>query len=237
MLKGIYAAASGMAFQMKQVEAISHNLANINTTGYQKVDLVGRSFGDMVLAMQNPTGVGVGVSIDGMARSTRAGNLKVTDNPLNVALQSPGYFLVRNAQGQEVMTRNGDFTLNAQSYLVTKDGEAVLDTRHRPIRIIGDPEQLQIREDGTLVMGGEPGSRLMVVNPPADANFPVVPQGTPPVQEATIRQKVIEESNVELINEMVTMLNANRLYNFAQKAITTQDNVLNKTANDLGRVQ
>jgi flagellar basal-body rod protein FlgG len=110
-------------------------------------------------------------------------------------------------------------------------------TWHRPIQIIGDTEQLLIRDNGMLVMGGEPVTRLMVVNPPADANFPVAPQGVTPAQEVTVRQKVLEESNVELINEMVTMLNANRLYNFAQKAITTQDNVLNKTANDLGRVQ
>jgi flagellar basal-body rod protein FlgG len=53
----------------------------------------------------------------------------------------------------------------------------------------------------------------------------------------TVRHRALEESNVELIGEMVAMLNANRLYNFAQKAITTQDGILNKTANDLGKVQ
>lgn len=238
-MKGIYAAASGMNFQMKQVEVIAQNLANANTTGYQKTRLIGKSFEDFLVDTEQPGAVGLGVGIDGLGRNKQQGDVRITNNPLNVALQSDGFFLVRNAQGQEILTRNGSFTLNKDSTLVSQSGEVVLDTKKRPIRIDGDPEKLTIRSDGRILAEDNEIGKLLVVNPPDSAltNFPLAPAGLIPVGTPSMKHRGLEESNVEIIGEMVAMMDANKNFGFAQKAITTMDNVLNKTANDLGRVQ
>ncbi|MGE5708547.1 MAG: flagellar hook-basal body protein [Bacteroidota bacterium] len=239
MLKGIYAAASGMNFQLHQVETISENLANANTTGYQKVELLGKSFGDFVAQMDKPSPVGLGVQIDGLARYNRPGHVRITNNPLNVALQSEGYFLVRNQRGQEVLTRNGNFQLSPDSYLQTQSGEWVLDTNRNRIRIEGNTELVSVHGNGQIYQGEDDLGRLLVVNPPAETltDFPLAPGGLQEARNSQVRHKALEESNVEIIGEMVALMSANRAYGFAQKAINTQDNVLNKTANDLGRVQ
>ncbi|HEY9766699.1 MAG TPA: flagellar hook-basal body protein [Chroococcales cyanobacterium] len=239
MLKGIYSAASGMNFQSKQVEVISQNLANANTTGFQKSRLIGKSFNDFLLDMDQPGAVGLGVGIDGLARNKNLGDVLITNNPLNVALRSDGYFLLRDAQGKEILTRNGNFTLNRDSHLVSQRGELVLDSERKAIKIEGDPERLSIHSDGRILNGENEVGKLMVVNPPdaAITNFPLAPAGLNAVANAVVQHKAIEESNVEIIGEMVALLDANRNYGFAQKAITTQDNILNKTANDLGRIQ
>jgi flagellar basal-body rod protein FlgG len=163
-----------------------------------------------------------------------------TTNPLNVALSGPGYFQVQNGNGNVEVTRNGDFRLDNQGYLATQTGERVLDTNNAPIRIGPNLSDVRIRQDGTLMTGTRPIAQLKVVDaaegngqnyPASTANAPAIANGF------TVEQGYLEGSTVSVISEMVNMVTVNRAFTFNSKAITTQDNLLNKTVNDLGRVQ
>ena len=244
MFRGVYTAATGMVFQMKQVDLIANNLANVETNGFKRKELLATTFGDLVVkfAHQAPgtdSSVGTGVKVDGIARFETAGNLVQTGNPLNLALAGPGYFLVRSPDGTEKVTRDGDFQVDSLSRLVTRAGDLVLDAARRPIVLDGDLRTMKVSENGQVSLGDQPLTNLMVVNPPAEAletRFPLAPPGlTPMVQDVNLRQGFLEHSNVNVVTEMVSLLGANRIYGFGQKIISAQDQMLQKAANDLGR--
>lgn len=244
MLRGIYSAASGMNFQMQQVDLIASNLANVETNGYKRKELIGSSFGDLLVQFMNQAPgteatVGTGVKIDGVARFETPGNLVQTGNRLNFALAGPGYFLTRGADGTEKLTRDGDFQLDATGRLATRAGDLVLDGNRRPITLTGDMHTLRVAENGTLTVNDNPITQLMVVNPPAsvlETQFPVAPPGLPMAANPGVKQGFLEHSNVNVVTEMVSMMTANRAFGFGQKIISAHDQILQKAANDLGRI-
>lgn len=244
MIRGIYAAASGMTFQMNQVDAIANNIANVETNGYKRSQLIPEAFGNLVVQMAGgnapPASLSEGVRSAELARFDTPGNVRATGNPLNLAITGPGYFLVQQPSGRVVLTRDGDFNLDANQRLVTKAGDLVLDTRRRPLTIPGLTNQIEIQQDGTVVSNGLVGARIMVVAPTQAqlASFPVAPAGIAAAPPATVdvRQGFLEDSNVNVVTELVQLLEAEKLFNFDQKAVTTQDQELQKATSQLGQV-
>lgn len=244
MLRGIYTAASGMIYQTQAVDVIAHNLANAETNGYKRRELLGSSFGDMLVQIlhQAPgteATVGTGVKVDGIARFETAGNMVSTGNRFNLALGGPGYFLTRGADGVEKLTRDGDFQLDSQNRLVNRAGDLVLNTARRAIVLDGDVANMRISENGTINLGTEVNSQLLVVNPPQsvlESRFPVAPPGLPALANPDIKQGFLEHSNVNVVTEMVSLLTANRAFGYGQKIISAHDQILQKAANDLGRI-
>lgn len=242
MLKGIYIAASGMNFQMQQLTEVSANMANVNTPGYKRTQLLAETFGDLVTKFNRPTDdnrVGMGVVNAGQARFEGQGSLIRTNNPLNLALSGPGYFQTQDANGTVKVTRNGDFRLDAEGYLASQDGSRVLGGDNQFIRLgVIATETLRIRPDGGVMSGNNQVGQIKVVGPEnaAGPNFPVSLATVPAAQGGySLEQGFLENSNVNVISEMVNMIALNRSFSFDQKAITMQDNLLNKTVNDLGR--
>lgn len=244
MLRGIYSAASGMNFQIQQMDLIANNLANVETNGYKRKELLASSFGDLLVQFTNQAPgtentIGTGVKVDGIARFETPGALIQTGNRLNVALAGDGYFLTRGTNGVEQLTRDGDFQLDAKQQLVTRAGDLVLDTRRRPITLAGDLATMKVADNGTVSLADNPIAQLMVVNPPAVSlanQFPIAPPGLRPEPNPQVKQGFLEHSNVNVVSEMVSMIEANRLFGFAQKAITAHDQILQKSANDLPRL-
>lgn len=244
MLKGMYIAASGMNFQINQLSEVTANLANVNTTGYKRQQLVSQSFGDLVTRFSGPSignRVGMGVQEAGKARWENQGPLSRTNNPLHLAISGEGYFQTQDANGTVTVTRNGDFRLDAQGYLASQEGARVLGADNQPIQLAAiAQETLRIRQDGVVMSGAAEVARIKVVGN-ENANVQTFPVSTAqaPAMAAnfTVEQGYLEGSNVNVINEMVNMITLNKAFTFGQKAITTQDNLLNKTVNDLGRVQ
>lgn len=244
MMKGMYIAASGMNFQLNQLNEVTSNLANVNTTGYKRQQLVSQSFGDLVTQFATPTAfnrVGLGVQEGGKARWESQGPLSRTNNPLHLAISGEGYFQTQAPEGQVMVTRNGDFRLDAEGYLASQEGHRVLGADNQPIQLAAiATETLRIRQDGVVMSGAAEVARLKVVgNENATSQtFPVSNAAVPAMTgNFTVEQGYLEGSNVNVINEMVNMITLNKAFTFGQKAITTQDNLLNKTVNDLGRVQ
>lgn len=244
MLKGMYIAASGMNFQLNQLNEVTANLANVNTTGYKRQQLTSQTFGDLVTQFAGPTSfnrVGVGVQQGERARWESQGPLTRTNNPLHLAISGDGYFQTQADNGVVTVTRNGDFRLDNQGYLASQEGHRVLGADNQPIQLAAiAQETLRIRQDGVVMSGPAEVARLKVVGPEnaSAQTFPVSDAQVPALAgDYSIEQGYLEGSNVNVINEMVNMITVNKAFTFGQKAITTQDNLLNKTVNDLGRVQ
>ena len=244
MMKGMYIAASGMSYQIDQLNEVAANLANVNTSGYKRSQLIGESFQSLVHQFTQPTPnnrASVGVHAVGRARIDNQGSMVRTANPLNVAIAGEGYFQIQDFNGTVQVTRNGNFRLDNQGFLSAQSGERVLGVDNQFIQLGATATtDMRIRQDGTIMAGAQPVGQLKVVGA-AEANtpqFPISNAAAPAVTDGfNVEQGYLESSNVSVISEMVNMVTINKAFNFNQKAITTQDNLLNKTVNDLGRVQ
>jgi flagellar basal-body rod protein FlgF len=252
MIRGLYTAASGMTAQLANQEAISNNLANVDTTGFKKDLAVNRAFSSLLInrigditdrGMDVTLGsLGTGVQLDSMYTDYSAGTVKATENKFDVALDSNGFFVVNTPQGERY-TRDGSFTLAANGDLVTKNGYTVLG--QAGVINIPNGADLQINQDGSVVSGGKIINQLRVVDVPdrrlllkqGQNLFNVTDVGVV-TDSANFRvlQGYLETSNVNVVSEMVRMITGMRIYEANQKSIVSQDDTLNRLINEAGRV-
>jgi len=246
MLEGLYSAAAGMAAQQQRIDGVSNDLANASTTGYKHVrvgfrDLLynaqGGGAGRTVLA-------GAGAAAGFIGRSQEQGALQTTDQPLDVAIQGPGYFQVKRPDGSLALTRDGSLRLDSQGRLTTSAGDILQPEITVPRGTSAD--QLSIAGDGTVRAGtGRALGRIELVTVRApDGLQPLggnlfaagAASGTPTAAgaDSTLRQGTLEGSNVDVGDAMVDMIDAQRSFQLASKAIQMQDQML-EIANQVKR--
>jgi flagellar basal-body rod protein FlgG len=230
VLEGLYTAAAGMAAQEQRLDAVSNDIANVNTAGYKKVRV---GFRDLIYQQDGPTGVrtGTGAAITQLGRASSQGSLQQTGNAFDLAIQGPGYFQVRRADGQRVLTRNGSFSVDARGRLANATGELMVPGITLPRGT--DPGKVSVAADGTVTIGQRRIGQIQIFNVPApnglvaagDNNFlPSAASGNVRrVTNPTITQGVVESSNVDLADSMVDMMDAQRSYSMASKAIHMAD--------------
>jgi len=237
----LYTAAGGAARMLEQQAITSHNLANVNTSGFRQQldaqravpfvadpDAARQGFADIGL----PTRVATVASTPGSHFA--AGPLEQTGNPLHVALQGQGWFAVRAADGREAYTRAGDFGINADNQLVTSSGQVVLSSNGEAFEI---PEQgrVEFSSDGQLSVlgGGDPPTtiqtlgQLKLVNPePAqlqrdDDGLFRLGNGKPAQADASVRvvSGFVEKSNVSAAQAMTAMIDNARQFELQMKVI------------------
>jgi flagellar basal-body rod protein FlgG len=250
----LWAAKTGLEAQQTRMAVTANNLANVNTTGfkrgrvafedllYQNVRQVGA---DAAQDTQLPSGLmlGTGVRVVATEKNYTQGNLQVTSNALDVAINGRGFFQVTLPDGTNAYTRDGSFKVNAQGELVTSGGY-----RMQPAVSIPDGAQsVSIGTDGavTVQLAGQAapsqvGSLQIVdfINPAglqargenlvleSAASGP--PQaGTPGLNGlGTLQQGALEASNVNVVEELVAMIETQRAYEMNSKAISTADKML-----------
>jgi flagellar basal-body rod protein FlgG len=219
-----------MAAQERRLDAVSNDIANVNTAGYKKVRT---GFRDLVYQSDGPTAVrtGAGSALTELGRTAEQGALQQTGNAFDLAIQGPGYFQVRRADGQTVLTRNGAFSVDARGRLTNGNGELMVPGITLPRGT--DPSKVSIARDGTVTSGQRRLGQIQIFNvtapnglsPAGDNNYlPTVASG--PVRRVarpTITQGMLESSNVDLADAMVDMMDAQRSYSMASKAIHMQD--------------
>lgn len=256
MIRGLYIGASGMLVELRRTDVISNNLANAATNGYKRDELVGEGFPAMLLRRLNdvpgPTGLPAGyppvvgrLGLGGTASETATdwatGPLTETGNPLDLAIAGDGLFAVRTPNGERY-TRDGAFTRDAQGFLVTEGGLPVLG-ENGPIQL--GAGAVEVAGDGTVSVDGEPAGRLRLVRFPAGArllkegdNLYVAAgaAGEPAGDSASVRQGYLERSNVNTVREMIGLISSFRSYEANQKVIQTQNELLQKTVTEVGRV-
>jgi flagellar basal-body rod protein FlgF len=247
VIRGLYTSASGMLAAQTLSEVIGDNVANVKTPGYKEQlasnvsfpsMLIERMGGNQVSGTVNIGGLGTGVGVDRAALSNVQGALQTTDVKTDLALTSPGYFVVQTPVGDRY-TRNGHFQLDANGTLQTPDGNAVLGEKG-PIGPLSS--NFSVKADGTIMDKGRIIDRLRVVDIPAAAlkrEGQSLYSATQPVQVSTgaqVLQGSIEASNVDLSGQMVQMMTVMKAYEANQKVIQTEDSMLDKAVNEVGKI-
>jgi flagellar basal-body rod protein FlgG len=234
MLEGLYTAAAGMAAQQQRMDALSNDVANVNTSGYKRVRI---GFRDLVYQQTGPSGVrtGAGSAAVQLGRGYEQGSFQKTDQPLDLAISGDGYFQVRKANtGQLALTRNGSLQVDPNGQLVTAEGDALVPPIQLPRGI--DPSRVTIGADGTLTAGTRRLGQIQLVTVPAPTGLAAAGNGYYTVTAAsggvgrattaTLTQGALEGSNVNLADAMVDMMDAQRSFSMASKAIHMQDQMM-----------
>lgn len=258
MVKGLYAAYTGMINEQNRMDVLTNNLANVNTTGYKKEGSTSQAFNDVLAYKIKDTSeyvnlakrigtMNLGVKIGENYTDYSQGAFKVTENTFDLAISGSGFFAVEftNKAGQTSTkyTRDGSFTLNKEGYLVTKDGDYVLSGLDERIRL--DPTQdVSIDSSGRIMQNGVAVARVGLTDF-EDYNYlehygenyyqPVAGYREK-APDALIRSGYLETSNVQAVSEMVEMISVSRQYESNQKMIQTIDSTLEIAANRLGKV-
>jgi len=248
VLRGLYAAASGMLARVVHQERLANDLANINTAGYKADRTVTVSFPALLLArlergaggMVGPLGTGAVVTEGGVDWSP--GPLVETGRSTDLALEGEGLFVVAGPGGP-AYTRSGQFQVGPDGRLQTPDGWTVLSTEGTAI--YPGTDDFRVTEDGgVLVNGALVGvvARVTFANPAGlrkigNNLFAATPASGPAVAAATpVRQGYLEQSNVDPARAVVEMLANFRAFEAAQKVLQAQDQTLGLAVNEVGRV-
>jgi len=247
MIKGLYQAASGMLARQRSLEAITNNLANASTVGFKGEKVVFHAMLNQAIE-PHPVARGQSYPVAEGATTvlTESGTLKPTNNPLDVAIQGQGFFVVDTGAGL-AYTRDGRFQLNADGELVTLTGYPIV--TERGLSCVPDGE-LKINQAGELYLKPPDApveqilDKLLVVGFPSDTKLSHLKDGlltanAEPIQieNPALQPGFVEESNVNIVEEMAEMLHVNKMYEAAAKTITAQDATLGKAVNEIGAVK
>jgi len=242
MLKGILEATAGMMARGVQLEKVSQNLANANTTGYKSEHLAYTSLIDQEIARLQMQGErGLELLAPGQYTDYDAGAMLTTGNDLDVALSGTGFFVVRNQAGEEFYTRNGNFFRNSDGMLVTADN----------LQVVGEGGEIQleagrvsINVDGTISQRGSEVDQLKVVTFADNTSLKSVgyslyavaspTAAAEPVENPEVKQGNLEQSNVNIVAEMIDLIELQRIFQFTQRAIQAQHDPLRLAVNSVG---
>lgn len=254
MIRGLYTAATGMIAMQHQIDVTSNNIANVNTSGFKKdraefqdlmYETLNYTAGQTSQTTRNPTGIdtGLGVRISGIQKNFTEGDLQLTSNTLDLAIEGNGFFQITLPSGETAYTRNGAFKLNSEGTIVNGNGyelspqivvpDNLTDITFGTDGIVSatDPETGQSQELGQIEIAD-------FINPAGltalgeslymetDASGAVQTANPTEEQFGSVRQGMIELSNVALVTEMVDLITAQRAYEANSKAITTTDSML-----------
>ncbi len=252
MYKGMYIAASGALLKQKQMDIISNNLANANTTGYKKDDI---AFKELLVSSMS----GIVQDRDEILRSSEqlrstgnradmvatgyiytdfeGGGVVQTGNPLNAVIEGEGFFAVEGEEGN-LYTRSGSFTVDSEGYLALPDGRRVLGTGGA-IKV--DEGKVEINVSGEVSVDGEVSDQLLIVNfedktkvYKHESSY-FTTEEEPQVATASVRQGYLEGSNVNVVDEMVTMIEAVREFESFQKVVQAFDELSSKVVNEMAK--
>jgi flagellar basal-body rod protein FlgG len=247
MIKGIQTAGAALKPMMSRLEVIANNLANIDTTGFKKDNVFIELMKNTQIEQEQGKGDLAGYDVRRYSDFTE-GSLKETHNPLDLAIQGRGFFVVDTPVGQRY-TRNGNFTLSVDGTLQTSQGYRVMGTggsiRFPDMQKLAHGDVV-VTEDGEVILDNAVLARLQIVDfedltrlkKEGDSFMAEDPQQKPiqtNEKNTFIRQGYLEESNVEGIEEMIAMIELTRNFESSQRAIQSQNATLDKTL-DVGKV-
>ena len=261
MYPALWIAKTGLDAQQTNMSVISHNLSNVNTTGYKRDRAV---FNDLIYQNMRQVGaqssettelpsglmIGTGVRVVATQKTHSQGNIVQTDNPLDMAIQGKGYFQVLHPDGSIVFTRDGTFSLSADGVIVTPNGYELQPS----ITVPTDATSITVGSDG-VVSAMQPGSSAPTQIGQIELAYFANPQGLEPIGEnlyresaasggvntavpgtdstGTLIQGSLESSNVNVVEELVNMIETQRAYEMNSKAISTTDEMLSYINNQL----
>ena len=233
-----YVALSRQMTLRRQLDVISNNIANMNTTGFKQQRMLFTEF------LERP-GMHEQVSFvqdRAVVRDLSTGGLTQTGNPLDIALTGHGYFTVDTANGPRY-TRSGNFRLNDQRQVVDGGGLPVLADNGQPLTIPEGTREILVSGDGTVATELGPVGRLNVVTFKNEQLMTEVGAGLyvsdeepqPAPADTRVAQGMLENSNVKPVVEMTTMIEIQRQYQSNQRMIDTEHERIRSAIQKLGR--
>ena len=251
MVRGLYTAYTGMVNSQHRLDVVSNNLANATTTGYKKEGCTTQSF-DAVYGIkikdatvghvnQNIGKLSLGAKIGETYRNWEQGSFITTDNTYDFALSGKGFFTISftNKAGETstMYTRDGSFQMNADGYLVTKDGDYVLGESGEPIVLPTDATNIAVEPTGEIYADNEYVDSFLLTDfedynylEMYGENLYRALDGATHADEvtATVNQGFKEASNINVVSEMVEMISIAREYESGQKVINAMDEMMSK---------
>lgn len=238
MENSIYVALSRQMALQRQLDVVSNNIANMNTTGYKGQRMLFTEF------LERP-GMHEKVSFvqdRAVVRDLAVGNSIQTGNPLDLALTGRGYFTVDTASGPRY-TRAGNFRLNDQRQIVDGGGLPVLSTTGQPLTIPPNTADIKVSGDGTVATELGPVGKLNVVTFKNEQFMTEVGAGLyvsdeepqPAPTDTKVAQGLLENSNVRPVVEMTQMIEIQRQYSSAQRMVENEHERIRTMIQRLGR--
>ena len=260
MVRGLYTAWTGLRNEEKRMDVVTNNMANADTTGYKKVDVSSQTFDrQLAVKIDDPTigpnikqgigGVNLGVKIGETYYDMSQGNFRQTEDQYNLALSGSGFFTISTTDKSGTTTtrytRDGDFTVTRDGYLVTKDGDYVLAEGGNRIQIPNaNLVKISVNQAGEIYSGNTYVAKLQLVDFQSydalssygENMYEAVDGAVQTQADATVNQGYLEMSNVNMVTEMVDMIAVTRAYETNQKMVQTIDQTLDKAVNEIGRL-
>jgi len=236
MYKGMYIIASGAILKDDELGMISRNMANSNTYGFKRDSLTFRSYYLPMLDTPARPDERVMVEKGEVVSDYSFGTMLKTGNPLDVAIDGDGFFVLENGQ----YTRRGDFRLDENGDLINHEGVRVLGEGGQPINLEGG--EVVITPEGEIILDGSSVGRLQIVDfedrkallKAGDSTYVATSEPIP--AESGVRQGYLESSNVNIISEMVRMIETVREFEVFQRMVRAYDEAVAKASNEISRI-
>ncbi len=244
MLRVIGLLAQSAISQMANLDVIANNLANANTVGYKRDEVLFSDFSQIFRKVLSENGLRMarlpyGVKPGEVRTIIAQGPLRRTDNPLDLAISGNGFFVVQTPHGERY-TRDGHFQLDKDGFIVTPDGSKVLGM-NGPIKVGGG--KVEVNYLGEVLVDGEIVDRLRILDFPKPyrlrkegANLFISEETGYEPKDCKILQGFLEESSVNPVGEMVKMITAHRAYEASANAIKVMDELLGRVINEVARL-
>ncbi|MDX2085813.1 MAG: flagellar basal-body rod protein FlgG [Candidatus Melainabacteria bacterium] len=262
MLRALYTAATGAETQQFHIDVIANNVANVNTTGFKKVraefqDLLSQTFATPgaigAQGTTDPSGiqVGLGAVVSATQRVFLPGSIVQTGNPLDISIQGDGFFQVLLDSGEIAYTRDGTFKRDATGQIVTSDGYPLQPGLTVPNDateiVIGIDGTVSVRQAGSVQLNDIGQIQLVRFSNPAGLEsigrnlFSQTPASGDPIQgvagqaefsRTTVNQGFLENSNVQIVEELINLITAQRAFEANSKVMTASDEML-RTINNV----
>lgn len=263
MIKGLYRSAAGMLQLPYSQDLVTNNLANNDTAGFKQdrsfvrdlveADLYLNANGIAATGQTPPmvktdppafrAAVGDASRVIEQLTDFRQGRMQVTGNDFNLAIEGNGFFAVQTPDGVQY-TRNGQFAVGANGNMVTAEGFVVLGANGAPINVQGG--RMTVQQNGAVFVDDEMRGTLNVVDFPqpyglskvSDSRFVPDAAGAAaaPAQDFFVRQGTLEMANFSAIDQLVRLIEIERMFEFGQRAIRLQDESLQQAVSQVGRV-
>ena len=264
MYQGFYNLASGMLTQSRNLNVISNNMVNIQTAGYKQDTMVSSTFGEEMMYRSARNGTGEPIPLAPLSKIKTAaetyvnydqGGFEQTDGIYDFALGDKGFFCVETPNGERY-TRNGSFSADEEGYLTLEGVGRVLSAEDQPIQI--DNENFTVDERGNIIAVITTGSET-----DSEEEIEILEYGTlkvvdfadygqltkeegglfstaqAPLETATetvVLWKTLEKSNVNMVDEMTSMMSSQRALQSAAQVLRMYDQIMSKSVTDIGRL-
>ena len=257
MVRGLYTAYTGMANEQKRLDIIANNLANSATVGYKEESVTNQAFDEMLTIKirdasesynDRPIGnMSLGVKLGEVYTDFRQGSFRRTSGTYDLGLEGNGFFALsvtdRAGNVSTQYTRNGSFTMTRDGYIVDEDGNHLMGEGGE-IQVPVDAAEVVVDAVGGLYADGVYLDTLQIVDfedydyltKKGDTRYQALEGAVEAEGSALVRQGYKEQSNVNVVSEMVEMITITRAYEANQKMIRSIDNTLELAANSVGKV-